>query len=518
MTGRIRNLAVAVSLITVGAWAGAYLGGRSGKASEAYGAPGISGPVDANIFVNLSKKIVPSVVNISTVSTVKSPFAQGSPDDLFRRFFEDFFRRHGGRDMPEDEEPEDDGRHGRRIPKAMSLGTGFIIEAAGLILTNNHVVADADEIKVYFTESQDEKPTDGEVVGRDPEIDLALIKVKTKRELVPVNFGDSDALEVGEYVIAVGNPFGQGHSVTHGIISAKGRLAPDFPLASYIQTDAPINPGNSGGPLVNLKGEVIGINNAIEQRAQGIGFAIPVNIIKKVLPQLKTKGVVARGYIGVLVNELTPELAAKIGVSKDLVAPFATHVYPGEPAEKAGLKPYDVILEFGGKPIRNSSDLIAAVTGVSVGDTVPMKILRGKDEKTLKVKVGERPGVLQAKKTPEGKKEKKPSRVDVGMALEAITPEIARDLGMPEKSKGVVVSSTTYGGPADRAGLVRGDVILEVDRKVIKDVDDFYATVKDTKKSYLLRVRRSDPQGREIFAVIILDLKEDFKEPTADSE
>ena len=170
--------------------------------------------------------------------------------------------------------------------------------------------------KFLFTEAADEEPTTGEVVGRDPEIDVALIKVKTKRELVAVALGDSDALEVGEYVIAVGNPFGQGHSVTHGIISAKGRLAPDFPLASYLQTDAPINPGNSGGPLVNTKGEVIGINNAIEQRAQGISFAIPINLIKKILPQLRTKGTVERGYIGVLVNELTPEHAPKFEVPK----------------------------------------------------------------------------------------------------------------------------------------------------------------------------------------------------------
>ena len=205
----------------------------------------------------------------------------------------------------------------KNLPKAMSLGTGFIIDSSGLILTNNHVVADADEIKISFTESLDEKPTDGEVVGRDTELDVALIRVKSKREMVAVSFGDSDALEVGEYVIAVGNPFGQGHSVTHGIISAKGRLAPDFPLANYLQTDAPINPGNSGGPLVNLKGEVIGINNAIDQRAQGIGFAIPINLVKKVLPQLRTKGTVSRGYIGVLVNEMTPEIAPKLGVPKD---------------------------------------------------------------------------------------------------------------------------------------------------------------------------------------------------------
>ena len=303
---------------------------------------------DPNIFVNLAKKVVPSVVNISTLSTPKGGFRPGSPDEMFRRFFEDFLRNHGG--IP-DQGEEGEAPKGGGGPKAMSLGSGFIIDESGLILTNNHVVAEADEIKIQFTEETDEKPTDGEVVGRDPELDLALIRVKTKRKLIALSFGDSDALQVGEYVSAVGNPFGQGHSVTHGIISAKDRKAPDFQLANYLQTDAPINPGNSGGPLVNLKGEVIGINNAIDQRAQGIGFAIPSNSVLKVLPQLKSKGVVTRGYIGILVNELSPEIAAKLSIDKNTIAPFVTHVYPGEPADRAGIKPYDVILELNGKAI-----------------------------------------------------------------------------------------------------------------------------------------------------------------------
>ncbi|MCM2324685.1 MAG: PDZ domain-containing protein, partial [Oligoflexia bacterium] len=284
--------------------------------------------------------------------------------------------------------------------------------------------------------------------------------------------------------------------------------APDFPLASYLQTDAPINPGNSGGPLVNLKGEVIGINNAIEQRAQGIGFAIPINVVKKVLPQLRTRGTVSRGYIGVIVNELTPEVAAKIGVASDVRSPFVAHVYPGEPADKAGLRPYDVILEFGGKAIHSSSDLIAAVTAIAANDSAPAKILRGKQTLTLNVKVGQRPGAQQlaTKETPSRKGKKPAVRIEAGMTLENITPEVARELELPEKTSGVVVASTAYGGPADQAGLLRGDIILEVDRKPVRNVDDFYALVRQ-KKSYLLRVRRTDPQGREAFTVVILDLK-----------
>lgn len=481
----------------------------------------LAAPVDANIFVNLSKKVVPSVVNISTLSTVKNPpYIPGGPDDILKKFFGDLFRQYqgrGGNGAPPDDEDGDFGQPGpqnplppQSRPQAMSLGTGFIIDSSGLILTNNHVVAEADEIKIKFTEDTEEKPVDGEVVGRDTELDLALIRVKTKRDLISISFGDSDALEVGEYVMAIGNPFGQGHSVTHGIISAKGRLTPDLPLAKYIQTDAPINPGNSGGPLVNLKGEVIGINNAIDVRAQGIGFAIPVNVIKNVLPQLKTKGTVSRGYIGVFVEPLSPEIAAKIGAPKDLRAPFVINVNPGEPADTAGIKPYDVILEFAGKPVHNSSDLITSVTSIEVGHTAPVKILRAGKEMTLTIKVTQRPGapMLTKRGGPDRgkKKEKKPSHVNAGMSLEDITPQIARDLGLSDKSDGVVVSQITYGGPADKAGLMRGDVILEADRKHIKNVDSFYTIVKE-KKSYLLRVRRADPRGGEAFAVIVLDLK-----------
>lgn len=493
-------LAVAFFLVIQGTIAhGASSGAGSGEHAN-------------NVYVNLAKRVVPSVVNISTLTTVKSSGFPGGGDP-FRKFFEDFFRYHGG--MPESPEGDDSEAPrggmpfpGGKAPKAMSLGTGFIIDSSGLILTNNHVVAGADEIKITFTEETDEKPTDGEVVGRDAELDVALIRVKTKREMKPLDFGDSDQLEVGEYVAAVGNPFGQGHSITHGIISAKGRAAPEFPLAKYIQTDAPINPGNSGGPLVNLKGEVIGINNAIDQRAQGIGFAIPINSVKGILSQLKDKGSVTRGYIGVLVNPLTADIARQIKVPEDLVAPFVTHVYPGDPADKAGIQAYDVILEFNDKRIKSFSDLIAAVTLVPVGKTVPVKILRGGKEKELKLTVTERPGVrAERKKEKQNKKEKKQSApIETGMQLEDLSEDVARDLGLGRGQRGALVSLVSYGSPADLAGLMRGDLIVEVDRKAIKSVEDFFSVVS-AKKSYLLRVRRLDPQGRDSFTVIVLDLK-----------
>ncbi len=489
--------------------------GQSAFLPLVFASQSVVSPVGSNVFVNLSKLIVPSVVNISTLTTVKSPFLQGNSDDVLRKFFGDLFRqyhREGSRGEDEEDGAPPLAPPSGRSPKAMSLGTGFIVDSSGLILTNNHVVADADEIKIFFTESKDEQASDAEVVGRDPDLDIALIKVKNKREMIPVLLGDSDLLEVGEYVLAVGNPFGQGHSVTHGIISAKGRPAPDFPLASYLQTDAPINPGNSGGPLINLKGEVIGINNAIDQRAQGIGFAIPINLVKKILPQLKANGTVARGYIGVLVDNLTLEISKKMGLSKDLHGPMVTHVYPSEPADKAGIQPYDIILEFNGKAIQSGSDLISAVTAVGVGEWVPVKIFRGNKEKSLKIQVGQRPGALQAasqqkEESKKGKGLKRKPTAHLGMTLEDITPEIAKDLGTSAKTAGVVVQNLVYGGPADKAGFQRGDIILEVDRKPLKDVDQFYSIVKGS-KSYLIRVRRTDSQGHEAFAVLILDLKD----------
>lgn len=460
-----------------------------------------------NIFVELSKRTIPSVVNIQTVSKVRKSFGRGPgpSDDLFRKFFEDMFRGGGRRNLPPPQDEEEGGNPG---PEGMALGTGFIIDSSGLILTNNHVVADADGIKILFTEDSDEKPTDAKIVGRDPDLDLALIKVDTKRKLNPVTLGDSDALEVGEYVFAVGNPFGQGHSVTHGIISAKGRKSPDFALANYIQTDAPINPGNSGGPLLNLKGEVIGINNAIDARAQGIGFAIPINLAKAVLPQLKTTGSVSRGYIGIQVNDLTNEIANRIDAPKDVRGCFVAHVYPGEPAEKAGLRPYDIITDFSGKKITSANDLILAVTSTSVGESAKVKVLRAGKAKEFDLKIALRPGNKPEEKRrprPDGRKEELGKTLS-GIEVEELTPETAKELGVRPTTKGVVVNDIRFESPADKAGISRGDIIVEVDRKSVKTGEDFYKSL-GRKKSYLLRVLRVDEGGQETFQVLVLDLK-----------
>lgn len=361
----------------------ALLPSFSTMAAHASSAPEVAPPLTApalpsnpNFFVGLAEKAIPSVVNISTQTIRKTtPSDFGFPWNQFGNQFGNEF------------EPS--------MRKTGSLGSGFVIatsdNSSAIILTNQHVVADADEIKVTFTESPDEKPTPGKVIGRDSELDVALIQVKTDRKLTPLPLGDSDALRVGEYVAAVGNPFGQGHSLTHGIISAKGRTSPNVPLATYIQTDTPINPGNSGGPLINLQGQVVGINNAIDARAQGIGFAIPINAVKKILPELESKGSIARGYMGVVVSDLTPETAKQLGLKSTLQAPLVVQVAMGSPAFRAGIRPYDVITEFNGKQIQSASELTTEVTTLSEGKEIPIKFSRSNQSFESKVKLGERP-------------------------------------------------------------------------------------------------------------------------------
>jgi serine protease Do len=392
---------------------------------------------------------------------------------LFRQFF--------GNQFPPSARPH---------TKSAALGTGFVIDPSGIILTNNHVVAGADEITVQFTENADEKPTKAKVIGRDPELDIALIRVKPPEKLQALALGDSDALEVGEYVMAVGNPFGNGHSVTHGIVSAKGRNVPGEPLASWLQIDAPINPGNSGGPLLNMKGEVVGINNAIDARAQGIGFAIPINYVKQVLAQLEDSGKVQRGYIGAVIGALTPEIAEKIAVPKSLRAPFVTQITPGSPAEKAGLQPYDVITAVKGTQVHTPQDLVRAITSSGIGQSVALTINRAGAEQRLSIRTEQRPSAEVALNE-RGTQDSEPNAT--GLSLQK-----AQD------GKGVVVAGVEPGSTAEEAGLRPGDEILEVDRKPVKSSEQFNRLVRNG-KSYLVRVKRSDPAGQDSYSVVVLE-------------
>jgi Do/DeqQ family serine protease len=331
--------------------------------------------VPENPFIRVAELVTPSVVNISTVTTGKGR----APTELFRPFgndpfFRDFFDRFF-EGMP------------RRRQQA-SLGSGVIFEKRGLILTNNHVVKDADEITVKFADKHEVK---GKVVGTDAKTDLAVIRVDAKDDLPVATLGNSDALQVGEWAIAIGNPFGLDHTLTVGVVSATGRS--EVGIAAYenfIQTDASINPGNSGGPLLNVRGEVIGINTAIVASGQGIGFAIPVNMARKVMEDLVKRGKVTRGWLGIGIQPLTPELAKSFGVSAD-EGILVNQVMPKSPAEAAGLKVGDLILSLDGKPLKDARQMQRVVAEAEIGKTIEVVIVRDKTKRALKVQVGEMP-------------------------------------------------------------------------------------------------------------------------------
>jgi len=326
-----------------------------------------------NPFVRVAEQVTPSVVNISTVSSGKGRtpaeiFRPFGNDPFFRDFFDRFF----------------EGTPRRQ--QQTSLGSGVVIDKAGLILTNNHVIKDADEITVKFANKQEAK---GQVVGTDPKTDLAVIRVR-KDDLPVAALGNSDSLRVGEWAIAIGNPFGLDHTLTVGVISATGRS--EVGIAAYenfIQTDASINPGNSGGPLLNIRGEVVGINTAIVASGQGIGFAIPINMARKVMGDLVKKGKVTRGWLGVGVQPLTGELAKSFGVSAEGV--LVNQVMPKSPAEAAGVRVGDLILSMDGKPIKDARQLQRVIAEADIGKTLEVIILREKEKRRLKVQVGEMP-------------------------------------------------------------------------------------------------------------------------------
>jgi serine protease Do len=418
----------------------------------------------------LVKKASPSVVNISVVKKIEgteqtpSPFG---PNDPFRDFFDRFF----GEQMPKDY-------------KQQGLGTGFIIDKEGYILTNNHVVEGADEVKVKLL---DGKEFNAKIIGRDPKTDLALIKIDPDKSLVPLPLGDSDKLEVGDWVIAIGNPFGLGNTVTAGIVSAKYRHLGMGSYDNFIQTDASINPGNSGGPLLNTAGEAVGINSAIFSQSGGsigIGFAIPINMAKALLPQLKA-GKVIRGWLGVMIQKITPDLKEKLGL-KDEKGALVADVVTGGPAEKAGIKRGDVIVGFDGKEIKESYELPYIVASTPVGKLVKVDVIRKGERKSFEVKIGE----LNEEKVSQAPGQEKPK---LGVTVRDITPEIAKNLGLTENS-GVVITQVQDYSPAADAGLKPGDVILEMDHAGIPNVDTFNKKIQEYKKGdiILLLVKRQD--------------------------
>jgi len=413
-------------------------------------------------FSDLAEQVSPAVVNIRTVKTIKGggrvfrhfqgPFGDNdSMDEFFKRFF---------------------GEEQQRDFKQRSLGSGFIFDKAGFIVTNNHVVEDAEEIRVIL---KNEKEYDAEVVGRDANTDLALIKIKTPDDLPVAVLGDSDTLKIGAWVMAIGSPFGLEHTVTAGIVSAKGRVIGSGPYDDFIQTDASINPGNSGGPLINLAGQVVGINTAIVARGQGIGFAIPINLAKGIIAQLKDSGSVTRGWLGVTINDLPEDMAEYLNVPGGEGA-LVVDVVAGDPADKAGIQPKDVIVGIDGKPVTSSRDLTGIVAGIQVGDKVAVELIRNGKSKTVRVKVGKRPsdpGSVSRKFTPQAEDE-------LGLTLSELTEEAARRFNLPEAT-GILVEGVEKESKAENAGILVGDIIREINHQAINSITDYHQVMEDIK-------------------------------------
>ncbi len=426
-------------------------------------------------FAELADELGHVAVNISTTKTVKgvgrlSPFWGKE----FRDFFgEEFFRRFFG-EIPEEQ------------LKQRSLGSGVVVTEDGFILTNNHVIEDAEEILVTMSNKEAYEPKKAKVIGRDPKTDIAVIKIDVEKPIRAARLGDSDKLRVGDWVVAIGNPFGLGHTVTAGIVSAKGRVIGAGPYDNFIQTDASINPGNSGGPLFNLDGEVVGVNTAIMSQTGGnigIGFAIPINMAKTIMEQLKEKGKVVRGWLGVTIQTVTPEIREKFGLETAEGA-LVGEVVRNSPAERGGVERGDVIISFDGKKVREMNSLPPMVAETPVGKEVEMVVIRKGKEKKLMVTIDElkeRPTLAET--TPEIEQM-------FGLSVQELTPELAKSLSL-EGEKGVVVSSVERGGSAYEAGIQRGDLIQEIENEPVEDMDDYSRIMQEaaSKKQILMVVR-----------------------------
>ena len=420
------------------------------------------------------RQLQPSVVNIFTTQVIRPRRIMRDPmSDWYGRAPDPYDRFFGG---------------SRPVLKQRSLGSGFIVSSDGYIVTNHHVVARASEIRVKLS---DERSFDAKLVGSDPKTDLALLKIEAKGRLPVVTLGDSDRIQVGDWVVAIGNPFGLSHTVTAGIISAKEREIGHGSYDSFLQTDASINPGNSGGPLFDSAGRVVGINSAIVAHASGIGFAVPINLAKQLLPQLHKAGRVRRGWLGVGIQDLTELLAERFGV-KPGEGVLLSQVFPGSPADKAGLRPGDVVMSVNGKKVEDSRDLSRRVALVGPGHKVRLRVLRDGKRKRFYIKLEERDAEQQAANASKASGPKNSEAL--GLRLAPLSPERARRLGLDGDVRGLAVLGIDPLGPT--AGILRqGDVILEIDRHRVTTVDSLNKALKaGSGDSVLMLVQRGRSQ------------------------
>jgi len=484
---------VAAGVLVAGAaWHGFAADAPAAKAAATVSTPithAIAGGRDS--YADVVDVVAPAVVTIRTTGKARvSPtgFEGQDPDDLFRRFFGEQFPGRGQRGAP-------------RMPRQRALGSGVIVTTDGYILTNNHVVESADEIKVDLT---DDRTLTAKLVGTDKPSDLALLKVSAS-DLHPIAVGNSDAVKVGDVVLALGNPLGVGQTVTMGIISAKGRSTGvgDGSYEDFLQTDAPINHGNSGGALVNTKGELVGINSQILSSNDGnigIGFAIPSNMAKNVMEQLRTKGKVTRSQLGVTVQTVTSDLAESLGL-KQAQGVIVSSVTPDSAAERAGMKRGDVITSFNGQKVHDTNTLRNRVADAGAGKTAQVVIVRDGSEKTLSVTLDEATADARARR---GDRDDSTGDNDdkaaLGVSVAPLTPELRARTRAPKDAQGLVVEDVNPDGRAAAAGIQPGDVIEEVNRQPVKSVDDLRAAIKKSAdRPTLLLINR---QGNDLFVTV----------------
>jgi len=452
-------------------------------------------------FADLAARLLPAVVNVSSTQTMQTRnggpglgpeipmFPPGSP---FEQFFKDFLNRNrpGGRGDNQPRPPE---------RRAQSLGSGFIIDASGLIVTNNHVIDGADEISVTL---QDNTVLKAELVGRDETGDIALLRVKSDKPLPTVEFGDSSKMRVGDWVLAIGNPFGLGGTVTAGIVSARGRDIRQGPYDDFIQTDAAINRGNSGGPLFNMDGEVIGINTAIYSPSGGsigIGFSIPSNMAKNVVAQLRDFGHPRRGWLGVKIQQVTPDIAESLGL-KEVGGAMIAGVNDGGPADKAKMRNGDIILKFDGHDVKEMHALPRIVADSEVGKQVPVVLWRDGKQVTVEATLAEKPDDIATASTDQGSKTDtgtKPTDLsDLGMKIAPVTQDMKDKYQLGADQKGVVITDVSPNSPAADRGLKAGDVIMEVQQSEVSTPADVQkriaAAMKSDRKFVLMLIQRPD--------------------------
>jgi serine protease Do len=464
-------------------------------------APRGTGPLlGLETFRDIARANNAGVVNINTSKTVKL-----RSRDLRDFFGDDMMERFFGPPSPDGESAPEGGRRERRQTQT-SLGSGFVIDKDGYILTNRHVIEGADKVQVTFPGG---KSYDAKIVGRDSRTDVGLLKIEAGGPLTVLPLGDSDKTEVGEWVMAVGNPFGLGgNSVTVGVVSFMGRdVRLEDPRrgtsVEMIQTDAAINPGNSGGPLFNTRGEVIGINTMImtggSQASAGVGFSVPINVAKEILPQLRDKGKVVRGWMGVNIQAVGEDLAGTYGLTEAKGA-YVSAVTPASPAEKAGLLPEDVILTADGRAIQDNSDLSRYISSKAPGTTVKLEVLRGKERKAVPVTLGTFPDETT------GSAPDASGRASLGMTLRDLTPAIAERMELSRGTRGALVTDVEAGEAAEDAGLTRGDVIVSVNGQAVDGVDAFDRAIQAAGPAVHARLRVYNPQFQG-YRVVVLRLK-----------